>query len=156
MVNVIQVIILIGTLGLSSVVRAQQNLPLSCLPEATSLQVFEIWNESASTRKNYPLKTLNFERLKDSGVEVSMKYSKERKAFDLSFTFKDSNSISLPFNLYAIMIANSRGKILWKDFTSSCMDPGIGFYPGQTVNLDDLSMELQDKEPYRVMIWGQK
>lgn len=156
MVNVVSYIILIGVLGLSQSAFAQGEMPTSCLPEATSLQVIEVWQESDSLKKNYPLKTLSFDQLKDSGVQVSIKYSKIRKSFDMSFFFEDSSTMSLPFNLYAVMISNSRGKVLWKDFTSSCFDPGIGFYPGQTVNLDGLPLELQDKESYRVMIWGKK
>ena len=132
------------------------DLPTSCLPEATSLQTFEIFQGHDLTVKTYPLKTLKLDQLKNAGVTTSINHHKNEHKFNFHFYFDDPDALSLPFNIYAIMIVNSRGGSVFKDFTQSCFDPGIGFYPGQKVVIDDLKLELHQGEAYRVMIWGRK
>lgn len=136
--------------------QADLSMPISCLPEATSLQTFETWHSAQPLKRTYELKTQKFDRIKDSGVLVSVFHNLEKKSLELSFFFSQSDILSLPFNVYAVMVTTSKGQVVWNDFTSSCMDPGIGFYPGQEVSLEPIPLDLDEGESYRLMVWGRK
>tara|TARA_Y100001935_G_C17299000_1_gene507946 strand:+ start:2017 stop:2472 length:456 start_codon:yes stop_codon:yes gene_type:complete len=151
MVKVIFVL-LMGFLVMS---WARADVPISCLPEATSLQSFEVTRAEGS-EKSYELKTLRFGQLKPSEVDVRISQNFETKSLQFSFAFQQEDIVSLPFNIYAIMISMDSGPVVWKDLTRGCRDPGIGFYPGQRVELEPIPFPASAGESYRVMIWGQK
>lgn len=136
--------------------QAELSLPMSCLPDVTSLQVFETWHPAEPLKKVYPLKTQKLGRISDTGVLVSVFRNVDKGSLELTFSFAEPDSLSLPFNVYAIMVSDSKGEVVWRDLTSSCMDPGIGFFPGQEVSLEPIPLDLDDGESYRLMIWGRK
>jgi len=147
-------VVLLSILGVFSL-SAQAQSPISCLPEATSLQAYESGGQG-DMAKTYELMTLRFGQLAASGVNVQLKQSQKDQSLELSFSFQQDDIMSLPFNIYAILVVTEKGETIWRDLTAACTDPGIGFYPGQKVELDPIPLKIGPSESYRVMIWGQK
>lgn len=140
--------------GLSFRGWAQLSHSISCLPDVTSLQTFETWSIDQPLEKIYELKTQKFDRIKNTQVLVSATHNLDKKSLELVFSFSKPDVMSLPFNIYAIMVSTSRGEVIWRDLTSSCMEPGIGFFPGQKIPLEPIPLELNEGDSYRLMIWG--
>lgn len=135
--------------------QAHAQTAISCLPEATSLQSYESGGQG-DVVKTYELSTLRLGQLRATGVNVQLKQSRKDQSLELSFSFQQDDIMSLPFNIYAVLVVTEKGETTWRDLTSACTDPGIGFYPGQKVKLDPIPLKIDESESYRVMIWGQK
>ncbi len=137
----------------ASIVFAELAVPMSCLPETLSLQAFESISASGNSR-SFPLKSEKFGQIKDSGAQVRIDQDIQSGRLDVEFSFQAEDGISLPFNVYALLIVTSDGEKEFRDFTSHCTDPGIGFYPGQKVKLDPIFLKLREEQTYHLMIWG--
>lgn len=123
-----------------------QSVPLSCLPNSTLLQAFEVLSPQQEMSKTY--------RAGDTPVLIGLHYSaKDKTGLHLKFKFEDPNAMSLPFNIYGVLVAGPNLKPTWIDLTEGCFQPGVGFYPGQTVEIP-ISMDLKGNTPIHLMVWG--
>lgn len=123
-----------------------ESTPVSCLPNTTLLQAFEVLSPDRQLSKVY--------RAADTPVLIDIQYdSKDKKGLRLKFKFEDPTAMSLPFNLYGVFVSAPNLKPTWIDFTEACTQPGIGFFPGQTVEVP-ISLDLKGETPMHMMVWG--
>ncbi len=64
------------------------------------------------------------------------------------------DGVSLPYNLFAILIIRDGEAAAWWDFTSGCTGPGVSFFPGQEIHLPKLKLIGADPERLQIMVWG--
>lgn len=125
----------------------------SCLPEFTSLQVVDT---SVSTHSfEYVLSSINSSGPFASKVRLSGTYDAEAQALRLNAHFdKKFDGVSLPYNLYSVLILQNGNVVGWYDFTSGCEGPGVGFYPGQDFNLPTTKLQKSSTNKLQIMVWG--
>jgi|GEM_PF-1673281 hypothetical protein len=145
---------LAGALVLSEGVPATEAVPMSCLPAATSLQAFDANAAKPSEKKIYPLTSLKWDQVRETPVQAEVFYNQEKGGLEISIFFKDPEAMSLPYNLYAVLVTTESGRVIWRDFTDACKEPGLSFFPGRRLQLEPFVLKLQPQESYRVMIWG--
>lgn len=125
----------------------------SCLPSYTALQ--SEWLAGGSDSKSFASPIL---------IEKSGKLSPSRVLFvgetiggavKMSVKFDPKfDGVSLPYNLYAVLIVRDGEPAAWWDFTSGCTGPGISFFPGQEIHLPKLKLIGADPERLQIMVWG--
>jgi len=128
------------------------NAQSSCLPDFLALQtqvpgrVDQTFARDLQTRVNGEL------------IPIAVEFRGEMRSdgqmhSHLQFTLNDDH-VSLPFNLYAVLVA-SHGRVLaWWDFTLGCEQPGVSFFPGRVFTLPTLKNVDGSVETLQVMIWG--
>lgn len=127
----------------------------SCLPEFNSLQILETFNIDSTADFTYPLKSENASGIFISKVRLTVSldgFSHEMKLrahFDEAF-----QGVSLPYNLYSILVLQNGAVIGWYDFTRECHGPGVGFFPGQFFSPPAIKLSGEGKQSFQIMVWG--
>jgi hypothetical protein len=139
--------------GLWSSASAGQS---SCLPAFNSLQTAEVFDPKQPAVFIRALATEGASGLIQTKVQLVGRPSKDvPNALDLSVRFDPNfNGVSLPYNLYSVLVIRDGEVMSWMDFTKQCQGPGIGFYPGQEVHLPLLKFDGGDAHKLQIMIWG--
>lgn len=116
----------------------------SCLPERTSAQIF--WTVEAHTDSLliHPLSSKVQLMARQSGGAVSLTLR-----FDPSF-----DGVSLPFNLFAVLVVKNGSVIAWWDYTRGCQTPGLSFFPGREIELPELKLVGAGPDQLQIMVWG--
>ena len=126
----------------------------SCLPAFTAGQLLEKFSSDSVREVVQPLTTMRGESLITTRVQLVARNTAE--ALHLSFRFDPTfDGVSLPFNLFAVLITRD-GKVLeWWDFTKSCQAPGLGFFPGRVVELPPVPLaDVPSAGPVQIVVWG--
>lgn len=144
---------ILGALLFGAPTSAQPAHAMSCLPETLSLQTL-VQVDPLKNSFSFSLKSEKFGQIKNSDAQVRVKQDLSAGRLDFEFSFQNEDGVSLPFNVFALLIVTSDGEKVFLDFTSHCTDPGIGFYPGQKVKLDPVFLKLREEETYHLMVWG--
>lgn len=128
----------------------------SCLPEFNSLQTTEVFNPKQPAVFVRSLATEGASGLIQTKVQLVGRPSKEvPNALDLTVRFDPNfNGVSLPYNLYSVLVVRDGEVMSWMDFTKQCEGPGIGFYPGQEIHLPLLKFISDDSHKLQIMVWG--
>lgn len=126
----------------------------SCLPDFNALQVREVFDLNLAHNFSYPFQSVNARGNFTTHVQLRGKYGTDHKLqlealFDPNF-----QGVSLPYNLYAMLLVQNGSVVGWFDFTDGCQGPGIGFFPGQVIHLPRVQLSGGGKAAVQIMIWG--
>lgn len=126
---------------------------LSCLPDFNSLQVLETVDLAGSKTFSYPLKSENANGLFNTRVFLSGTLS--NRTLNLKAHFDETfDGVSLPYNLFVVVIIQDGQVVQYIDFTDACNDPGISFFPGQAVSLTPVALEGEGSTRLQIAVWG--
>jgi hypothetical protein len=120
----------------------------SCLPEFTSLDGFQ---EASASSFSLPLKSHNV-----SGpfvTHATLEGQWDGSALSLTFQFK-VDGVSLPYNIFAVMIVSDKDVLAWHDLTNSCTGPGKGIFPGQSYALPAVKTSTAPRAGWHIIVWG--
>jgi hypothetical protein len=142
-------VLLLQTLSALPEARAQ----LSCLPQFNSLQVLETVDLDAGRNFSYALKSENAYGLFTTRVFLSGTLA--NRELNLKAHFDETfDGISLPYNFYLIAIMQDGQVIEYVDFTDACNDPGLSFFPGQSVKLHPVHLRGSGFSRLQIVVWG--
>lgn len=126
----------------------------SCLPPFLALQVYENVS-SQSSGFSYSLRTLKSNSWQQTRVLLTADPADQNGAMPLRVHFDPKfDGVSLPYNLYAILITHENEVVGWWDFTNGCNSPGMSFYPGDEVLLPAFKRLGNDVQKIQIMVWG--
>jgi hypothetical protein len=124
----------------------------SCLPDFNSLQLLETTTPGASQEFIKPLKSMNMNGLFQTKVQAVIRIAQDLEMlirFDPEF-----DGVSLPYNLYAVLVVADGAVLSYMDFTRECAGPGIGFFPGGEIRLPRIKLIGADPQKLQIMVWG--
>jgi hypothetical protein len=125
----------------------------SCLPDYLAAQTLVHVSEGKTVALTLPLKDQNANGEFMTKVQVDAKISPE--GIHLTAHFNDGfQGVSLPYNLYSVLILRNGQPLEWLDFTNLCQGPGIGFFPGRHVDLPLVKFDGAKGGDFQIMIWG--
>lgn len=115
----------------------------SCLPDRTAAQI--LWSVPATTTEIIqPLSSkVQLVSRADSGEVVF------RVRFDPAF-----DGVSLPYNLYSVLIVRNGSVVAWWDYTNGCQGPGLSFFPGREILLPKVKLIGGGADQLQIMVWG--
>lgn len=126
----------------------------SCLPTQNALQVFEVLSPGQNVKKAYPLYAgMEHRPWLEAILEVNRH---DKNDVHLTFQFEERfRGVSLPYNLYAVLVLSQGAVVAWLDFTNECLSPGISFFPGQEIEIPVGNLPpLESPHSLQVMVWG--
>lgn len=122
----------------------------SCLPDYTAAQA--IWSANAPTFKQSLLSRRSGNLIT---TRVWIEGTRTKDSADLWLRFDpDFDGVSLPYNLFAVLIIRDGEPAAWWDFTASCKGPGLSFFPGREVHLPPLKLIGGPSDRLQIMVWG--
>lgn len=128
----------------------------SCWPEFTALNVYETLDLNSSKDFRHALKSQNARGIYVTNVFLSAK--QEHRSLALKFHFReDFDGVSLPYNAYALMVLIDGVPAYYQDFTEGCVGPGLGFYPGQIIELKAIPIDPSagaGSARVQILVWG--
>ena len=141
----------LGTFVLSMVFASSAALAegTHCLPEYTSLRAQGDLTQGA--HQTFVLKSENSRGIFESKARLTASVTDGqlllRFHWDEAFT-----GVSLPYNLFSVLVLQGDVVVGWMDFTRECQGPGVGFFPGQSFSAPPLKVE--DGKPFKFIVWG--
>jgi hypothetical protein len=131
----------------------------SCLPTYTALQTVVALDPQAKVDHVFRLKTVRQGQVEDSRVLLQFTPAKGGDAAEHTLeahTYFDPtfDGVSLPYNLYSVMIVEDGVVMAWWDFTNVCKGPGLSFFPGRRVQLPSLKLVGDRRRKLQIMVWG--
>lgn len=128
----------------------------SCLPSYTALQLVETIVPGTSGNFAHILMNDNGAGLKKTRVQLRVSNSPSfpgelRLAIGFDPLF---DGVSLPYNLYALMVVREGEVIGWWDFTSGCTESGLSFFPGREIELPTAKLIGDKPQKLQIMVWG--
>lgn len=115
----------------------------SCLSDKAAAQI--LWRSMEnSTGFVHPLqgKVQLVARKNQSTTQLSVR-------FDPEFT-----GVSLPYNLYAVLVIHNGAVAAWWDYTQGCKGPGLSFFSGREIDMPPLKMVGGASDQLQIMVWG--
>jgi hypothetical protein len=123
----------------------------------TALNVIEDVDPKEGGSFVHPLVSENRTGLFETKVQLAgeIRDGEESPVLDLTLRFDPAfQGVSLPYNLYTVLVI-SNGRVLnWLDFTNSCHGPGISFFPGRSVRIPSVKLIGADPQKLQIMVWG--
>jgi len=148
----VQIFFLFVGLIFSGDLLAQSN---SCLPAWNSLQTFETFDAQQDYDFSHVLYSESASGRFATKVLVDGHYSAQTHQLIMKTHFDDKfNGVSLPYNLYSVLVIENGEVNRWQDFTAGCDGPGVGFYPGAVFTLPTFKLKGVGRELVQIMIWG--
>ncbi len=134
----------------------------SCVPEYTALNVIEKVAPLEGTVFVHSLRSKNgagdmfTTRVQVEGrVSAGEASAGEVPSLEMSVRFDPAfGGVSLPYNLYTILVIGDGRVLNWLDFTDSCRSPGISFFPGREVHIPSVKLIGVDPQTLQIMVWG--
>lgn len=157
-------VVLLLLLGSWSVAASGQT---SCMPEYTALNVAENVVPLFERSFVHSLRSMN-----GAGDLFSTRVQLEGRVIvheagvneagigneallDLTVRFDPAfGGVSLPYNLYAILVISDGRVLAWLDFTNSCRSSGVSFFPGREVRIPSVKLIGVDPQTLQIMVWG--
>jgi hypothetical protein len=121
----------------------------SCLPDFTSLDVFQ---DSTVQSFSLPLKSRNVNGPFVTHATLDGKW--DGTALALTFQFK-FDGVSIPYNIYAVLVVSGGEVLAWRDLTKACTDPGASIFPGRSFALPPIQTSNIGKSDWHIIVWGQ-
>ncbi len=128
----------------------------SCLPNYTALNAIHDFASHESGAFVHNLIAENGNGLFVSRVQiVGTLTGGDISSLDLIARFDPSfDGVSLPYNLYSILVI-SNGKVQsYVDFTDACRSPGVSFFPGREFRIPSIKLIGADPQKLQIMVWG--
>ncbi len=132
----------------------------SCLPDFTALTVVKSVGEEGEGEFTQILSSENESGRFQTDVEwVGNLTADPQSGYQLNMKFRFSAfapDLSLPANIYAVLVVFNGAPLAWWDFTEECMDPGISFFPGQEFDLPQIKNLPVEGSPrqLQVIVWA--
>lgn len=120
----------------------------SCLPDFVSLQATE--KLSSPQQMVHSLKSSRGGVLFQTDAVMDSSYDGETLKLRVRFT--DPTALSLPYNLYAVLVIVNGEVVSWQDLTGQCSGSGQSIFPGQTIELQPVKIRSQGLIQFSV--WG--
>jgi hypothetical protein len=120
----------------------------SCLPDFTSLDIFQ---DASMQSFSLPLKSQNV-----SGpfvTRATLDGQWDGTALALTFQFR-FDGVSLPYNIYALLVVSGNEVLAWQDLTKTCTGPGVSIFPGQHFALPPIKTSNMGKSDWHIIVWG--
>ncbi len=124
----------------------------SCLPDHTSAQI--LW-QPTSLHSDELVRNLS-SRHGPEAFLTNVQVWAEINQGQLTVTFRFDpafDGVSLPYNLYSVLITNQNEVLGWWDFTYSCQGPGLSFFPGQEISLRPVKI-TGELPRLQIFVWG--
>lgn len=102
---------------------------------------------------SYQLKSLEGKDVFQTPMRLDGSYDETTKQLNMKLKF-DSDGVSLPYDLYAVMVFQDDSLVAYWDFTEGCKGPGLGFFPQQTFKFPAVKLHGTGTHPLRVLVWG--
>lgn len=136
---------------LALLIPAQGHGQTSCLPESTAAQTF--WRVGAGEPLRVPLSTRRGEET--ILTRVYLEGDRDGETIRMKVRFDpDFQGVSLPYNLYAVLVIRNGAPFAWWDFTSGCEGSGLSFFPGQEILLPKVKTVGDKADRLQIMVWG--
>lgn len=127
----------------------------SCLPEYNSLQAILPLDLSADGARSFQLKSDNASGVFLTKVVMDYAYSAQAQTLNMKFHFDDAfGGVSLPYNVFAILVLQNGNPVVWYDYTKACQTLGPGIYPGQSFSPVPVKLSGGGRQPLQIMVWG--
>lgn len=145
--------ILVTTLVMLSLGAEAQT---SCLPSGVAAQVFEIVDPKVPFEKTYVLNRWLAGEAYPSLVQMEWKSMvNPLDGMEGWIRFRpDFDGVSVPFNVYGVMIILNGQPLLWWDLTDECKSPGVGLFPGDLLKLPSIKWAHFQKQSLQIQIWA--
>lgn len=123
----------------------------SCLPQDLALQTFE--SGGPGTTFHRPLSSQNSQGRFLTKVILDGKV--DEQGLKLSFQFDPAwEGVSLPYNLYAILVIADGLPVAWYDYTRECQSPPLSFFPGRLIEVPTVKHLGAYPQKLQIMVWG--
>ncbi|MGE0526120.1 MAG: hypothetical protein AB7G93_05390 [Bdellovibrionales bacterium] len=127
-----------------------------CLPEMLSAQLIE---EVSSDKKTFFARVLYTQReetrIATRALLQGKSSSEKPDEIHLKVLFDpDFDGVSLPYNLFAVLIVQNGQVSAWWDFTRGCTGPGVGIFPGGEFQLPPVKLIGGGSQSLQIMVWG--
>lgn len=127
---------------------------VSCLPEFNSLRAVADFSDG-SVKQTFKLKSENINGLFESKVRLTATLDGDLGRLTMKFHWDESfGGVSLPYNLYSVLVLQSGQVVGWFDFSNECQGPGVGFYPGQSFTAKPLKVDDFAGKQFKFIVWG--
>lgn len=127
----------------------------SCLPEFNSLQAILQLDLSTDSARGFQLKSDNASGVFITKVVMDYVYSAQTQTLNMKFHFEDSfDGVSLPYNVFAILVLQNGTLVAWYDYTKACQTLGPGIYPGQSFSPLPVKLSGSGRQPLQFIVWG--
>ncbi len=137
----------------SQVARAQ-TVP-SCLPAILSAQITVLVDTEQVQRFTFPLESENASGRFQTKAVMDANYDANTHLLTFTTHFDDSfKGVSLPFNLFSVLVIEAGEVVQWQDLTGQCKGPGLGFFPGAHIQLPGVKLNGRGPESLQIMVWG--
>lgn len=124
----------------------------TCLPEFTALDVIETVNAGSARTFTHPLKSKNVGGIFLTRVVLTGEFDGQRLSLTVRFP---ADGVSLPYNVYLLVVGTEQDMLRWQDLTRGCKAPGASIFPGQSVNLDAIKFQPDaGTANLHLILWG--
>jgi hypothetical protein len=123
----------------------------SCFPEWTSLDVIETFNPKVPHSFSYRLKSTNTGGVFLTHATLEGRFDDQK--LNLGFRF-EIDGVSLPYNIYAVLVASASRVLGWFDLTSGCNGPGGSIFPRGKLDLPAVKFESAELLDVHIIVWG--
>lgn len=130
--------------------------PQSCLPKSTSLQTIEIIDRTARKTFTHVLTTERSNEVIATKVQlIGRPHPEVPEGLELILRFDpEFEGVSLPYNLYSVLLIDNGEVLAWWDYSNSCEGPGLSFFPGSEIRLPKLKLIGDRIHKLQIMVWG--
>lgn len=126
---------------------------VSCLPEYTSLRAQA--DLQATPMQTFVLRSEGSKGLFDSKVRLDVSLNEQGDQLRLKFYWDHSfEGVSLPYNLFSVLVIQNGVPAGWLDFSSDCQNPGVGFFPGQSFSPSPVKVDGHAGKQFKFIVWG--
>jgi hypothetical protein len=128
----------------------------SCLPSYTALQLeTRVQGDQAESLAYYLQAKRGDEVFQSKVILAGETDASHPRSLPLEIEFDPKfQGVSLPYNLYAVLIVLDGEIVEWLDFTSSCVGPGVSIFPGQKISLPEVKLIGDKPQKLQIMVWG--
>ena len=106
------------------------------------------------SKLNLPLFSLNASGLFQTKVVLDGNYDPASGKLSLSNHFDEKfEGVSLPYNLFAVLVIADGHVVAWQDYTQGCVGTGVGIFPGQKFLLKPVNLPA-NKQKLQITVWG--
>jgi hypothetical protein len=123
----------------------------SCFPEQTSLSAIETVVPGIARSFSHRLKSSNIDGI--FLTQATLEGAFDGRHLNLGFRF-EVDGVSLPYNIYAVLVASANDVLAWFDLTNGCNGPGASIFPRGKFDLPTVKFEAAGALDLHIIVWG--
>lgn len=124
----------------------------TCLPEFAALDAIELLKANVPRTFTHRLRSKNVDGIFLSKASLTGRFDGINQ-LDLEFRF-DREGVSLPYNIYAVLVASPEEAFAWHDLTKGCTGPGASIFPGGSFKLPATKLSRSLAINLHLLVWG--